>query len=224
MFDLKKFRPMFDADSGGGGGAPASTTTPPAATSTEPPAAPGTSATPPSTTTPPASGGAPAGGTAAEPVYSKAQVESIVKERLSQNERSAAEKAEKDARLKVETELKENQKFKELSEVKTKEAETLSGQVTTLTEQLTAANEALTNYAKADFDKLPPYIQTLLTGQQPAQVLKYITDNRAVLFPTTTTTDSTTTPPAVPGDPSAKPVDEAVAKRENEADIRSMLG
>ena len=114
----------------------------------------------------------------------QAEIDRINKEtRLEERKKAQAELEEKTAKAKKdaeEKELTEKQEFKTLAEKRLTEIETLKGEITTLTdakEQGEKYKAALEAHLKAQTEKLPAHIKTLLSKLDVLEQMEYLTKN-----------------------------------------------
>lgn len=119
-----------------------------------------------------------------EKVYSKAEMEAIVEDRLKRDRKkseAAAEKARKEAE---EAALTKNQEWQQLAEKRGRDLETLTAEKTELEpfkEQAERYKKALNDQLVKAKEKLPKHILQLIDKMDPVDAMTYITENAEAL-------------------------------------------
>lgn len=112
-----------------------------------------------------------------EKVFTQADVDRIIKERL-EREKTAREKSAAKAREEAEAEgLKKSEEWQTLA----KKLEARVGELEPMGEQVTRYKGALEKYLEAEKKDLPKHVLVLLEKLDPADQMEYLTANREEL-------------------------------------------
>lgn len=119
-----------------------------------------------------------------EKVYSKAEVEEIVKERFERERRRLAKDAEEKLKTAEEETLAKNQEWQKLAETRATEIADLTKEKADLEpfrEQAEKYKKALDDQLAKLKEKLPKYILPLIEKMDPVDAMTYITENAEAL-------------------------------------------
>lgn len=124
------------------------------------------------------------GGSEEQPIYSKAQMEAIVRDRLEREKRQS-EKTTAKAREEAESAaLAKNAEWQALAEKRGEQlaaAEAKAAEVETVQERATRYEAALTSHLDSQRKDLPAHVLSLLDKLDPVDQLEWIAANREVL-------------------------------------------